>query len=236
MGIIAGLSHGLTNRPAFRMADALMVGLIGGLISGLVTWIIDAMLFKVLRTEGGMAVLNWLALRWRQWLIGGVVAASVPSVLMGWGQIRVIQAIYIVCVCLGLGMVFALTGSFLIALMGAAIGAAFGGLVGALFGTLSEGITGIRLTLTSEIERRTVPNQGIRRSALNVGVFALVGGLTLGTIWGLLNLSVGVLMTGVIPEAFDWLRFQLSGVLFLGSSGNHAWTGGPAEQVTDKQI
>ena len=54
------------------------------------------------------------------------------------------------------------------------------------------------------------------QSAGNVWVFALVGGLTLGTIWGLLNLSFAVLVTGVIPEASDWLRLQLSGVLFLG--------------------
>jgi hypothetical protein len=250
MGIIAGLSHGLSNRPPFRMADALMVGLIAGLVSGLVTWIIDAMLFKVVRMglidwmgpplcgwvgagatagfiacliaklrktiqpvetlpKGVMAAWNWLALRWRQWLIGGVVAASVPSVLMGWGQKQVIQAIYIVSVCFGFGVIFTLTIMWFIALMAALLGALVGASVGALLGSLSGGLTG------PEIERRTVPNQGIRQSAGNVGVFALVGGLTLGTIWGLLNLSVGVLVTGVIPEARDWLRFQLSGVLVL---------------------
>jgi DNA polymerase III delta prime subunit len=250
MGIIAGLSHGLSNRPPFRMADALMVGLIAGLVSGLVTWIIDAMLFKVVRmgliawmgpflygwvgagaTAGfiacliaklrktiqpvetlpkdGMAALNWLALRWRQWLIGGVVAASVPSVLMGWGQKQVIQAIYVLYVSFGFGVIFTLIGSWLIALMVALLGALVGASVGALLGSLSGGLTG------PEIERRTVPNQGIRQSAGNVWVFALVGGLTLGTIWGLLNLSVVVLGTGVIPEALDWIHIELSGVLVL---------------------
>jgi hypothetical protein len=219
MGIIAGLSHGLSNRPPFRMADALMVGLIGGVISGLVTWIIDAMLFKVVRmgliawmgpplygwvgagaTAGfiacpiakqrktiqpvetlpkdGMAAWNWLALRWRQWLIGGVVAASVPSVLMGWGQKRVIQGIYVLYVSFGFGVIFTLTIMWFIALMAALLGALVGASVGALLGSLSVGLTG------PEIERRTVPNQGIRQSAGNVWVFALVGGLTLGTIWG----------------------------------------------------
>ena len=43
----------------------------------------------------------------------------------------------------------------------------------------------------------------------------MIGGLTLGTIWGLLNLSAAVLATGVIPQALDWIHFQLSGVLVL---------------------
>jgi hypothetical protein len=160
--------------------------------------------------KGGMAVLNWLALRWRQWLIGGVVAASMPSVLMGLGQIQVIQSIYIVSFCFGFGVISTLTGSCFIALMAALLGALAGGSVGALLGSLSGGLTG------PEIERRTVPNQGIRQSAGNVGVFALIGGLTLGTIWGLLNLSFAVLMTRRMPDASDWLRLQLAGVLFFG--------------------
>jgi hypothetical protein len=186
MGIIAGLSHGLSNRPPFRMADALMVGLIGGVISKLVTWIIDAMLFKVVRmgliawmgpplygwvgagaTAGfiacpiakqrktiqpvetlpkdGMAAWNWLALRWRQWLIGGVVAASVPSVLMGWGQKRVIQGIYVLYVFFGFGVIFTLTIMWFIALMAALLGALVGASVGALLGSLSVGLTGPEL-------------------------------------------------------------------------------------------
>jgi hypothetical protein len=67
-----------------------------------------------------------------------------------------------------------------------------------------------------DIERRTVPNQGIRQSAVNVGVFAVIGGLTLGTIWGLLNLSIAMLVTGLTPEPWDWLHFWLSSVLLLG--------------------
>jgi hypothetical protein len=121
----------------------------------------------------------------------------------------VIQAIYIVSCCFGLGVISTLTGSYFIALYAALLGALVGASVGALFGSLSGGLTG------PEIERRTVPNQGIRQSAGNVWVFALIGGLTLGAIWGLLNLSAAVLITRLIPEALDWIHFELSGVLVL---------------------
>jgi hypothetical protein len=159
-------------------------------------------------------VRSWLALIWRQWLIVGAIAASISSVilvsLIGLGQIRIVQGIALISVGLGLGVVGALSVSFMTALICAASGAAFGGLGGALLETLSGALKG------PEIERRTIPNQGIRQSARNVWVFALIGGLTLGTIWGMLNLSAAVLMTGIIPQALDWIRFQLSGVLFLG--------------------
>jgi DNA polymerase III delta prime subunit len=223
-GLISGLVAWIIDAMLFKVLrtglfDWMGHWLYGWLAAGATAGLVACLIAKLRNTtqpvetlpKGGMAVLNWLALRWRQWLIGGVVAASVPSVLMGWGQIQVIEAIYIVSFCFGFGVISTLTASCIIALMAALLGAMFGGVPGALLGSLSGGLTG------PEIERRTVPNQGIRQSAGNVGVFALVGGLTLGTIWGLLNLSAAVLITGLVPEALDWLRLQLSGVLFFGS-------------------
>jgi DNA polymerase III delta prime subunit len=226
-GLISGLVLWILDAMLFkvlRVGLSTWIGLwlCGWLGAGATAGLVACLIAKLRKTTqpvetlpgSGKAAWNWLARRWRQWLICGVVAAAVSSVslvlLMGWGQIRVFQAIYIVSFCLGWGVVYALVGLFLTALMAALLGAVFGGVPGALLGLLSGGLTG------PEIERRTVPNQGIRQSAGNVWVFALVGGLTLGTIWGLLNLSFAVLVTGVIPEASDWLRLQLSGVLFLG--------------------
>ena len=83
------------------------------------------------------------------------------------------------------------------------VGALIGALIGALFGAFHSGLTG------PEIERRTMPNQRIRQSARNVAGFALIGGLTLGTIWGLLNLLVARLMSGLAPDLWDWLHFWL---------------------------
>jgi hypothetical protein len=221
-GLISGLVTWIIDAMLFKVLrtglfDWVGHWLYGWLGAGATAGLVACLIAKLRNTtqpvetlpKGGMAVLNWLALRWRQWLIGGVVAASVPSVLMGWGQIQVIQAIYIVSFCFGFGVIFTLTSSCFIALYAALLGALVGASVGALFGSLSGGLTG------PEIERRTVPNQGIRQSAGNVWVFALIGGLTLGTVWGLLNLSAAVLATGLIPEASDWLHLQLSGVLVL---------------------
>jgi hypothetical protein len=221
-GLISGLVTWIIDAMLFKVLrtglfDWVGHWLYGWLGAGATAGLVACLIAKLRNTtqsvetlpKGGMAVLNWLALRWRQWLIGGVVAASVPSVLMGWGQIQVIQSIYIVSVCFGFGVIFTVTVMWFVALMAALLGAMVGASVGALFGSLSGGLTG------PEIERRTVPNQGIRQSAGNVWVFALIGGLTLGTIWGLLNLSAAVLITGLIPEALDWIHFELSSVLVL---------------------
>src|SRR5262249_37661593 len=54
------------------------------------------------------------------------------------------------------------------------------------------------------------------KSAANIAPFALIGGLMLGSIWGVLNLSVGALWTGHAPGRADWLRFGLGNVLFFG--------------------
>lgn len=61
-----------------------------------------------------------------------------------------------------------------------------------------------------------MPNQGIRQSARNAGRFALIGGLTLGTISGLLNLFAAVLLTELAPDPWDWLHFWLANILLLG--------------------
>jgi riboflavin transporter FmnP len=62
---------------------------------------------------------------------------------------------------------------------------AIGGLIGCVIG----GIT------TTTIETRTVPNQGIRQSAKNATVLALIGAVVLGVAAMLLNFTV---LTGVM--------------------------------------
>jgi hypothetical protein len=212
--LLKGLGMGLSAWMGFWLCGWLGLGATAGLVAGVMANLRKRA--KPVETLHGAEtdVWNWLALRWRQWLIVGVVAASISSVilalLMGLGQIRIVQAIGLVCAHLGFGVVGALSFSFLIALIVGANGVTSGGVLGALFGTLSGGLTG------PDIERRTVPNQGIRQSARNVGVFALIGGLTLGTISGLLNLLLAVAMTGRFPEASDWLFFELTNVPLFG--------------------
>jgi hypothetical protein len=78
-------------------------------------------------------------------------------------------------------------GGALLAVM-AGVGVLTGALIGALFGAFRGGLTG------PDIERRTTPHQGMRQSARNVGWFTVIGGLTLGLSWRLLNLFLSWLM------------------------------------------
>jgi TIR domain len=228
VGLIGGLISGwltgslLPKALGARLSDWVSFWLYGwlglGAAAGLVAGLMSKLSKKAKPAENlqtsERAVSNWLALQWSKWLIVGLVAASISSVIMillrGSGHVQMIQGIGIISGFFGLGVIGALSTLFVTAVICAALGATLGGLVGALLEMLSGALKG------PEIERRIVPNQGIRQSARNVLVFALIGGTTLGTIWGLLNLSEGVLMTGLPPDALDWIRFELSGVLFFG--------------------
>jgi hypothetical protein len=91
-----------------------------------------------------------------------------------------------------------------------AIGAApTAGVLGGLAGVLS-GATG------ADVERRLIPNQGIRQSARNVVLFAALGGLIVGVPYGLLNLAVGILAVGALPSTADWLRLGVGAGLGFG--------------------
>jgi hypothetical protein len=208
-----GFRIGLLVWMNFWLPSWLSVGVIVGIVAGLIAKRKKGQPVEAVPgAEAG--VRSWVAQRWRQWLIAGVIAALswslVLGLLMGLGQWRFIQALALASGRLGLTFFGMLIGSLYVALYGAAMGALSGALFGALLGALRGALTG------PDIDRRTVPNQGIWQSAANVRIFALVGGLTLGAIWGLLNLSYAVLVTGVAPEALDWLSFGLSGMLFLG--------------------
>jgi GTPase SAR1 family protein len=74
-----------------------------------------------------------------------------------------------------------------------------GSVLAALAGALS-GASG------ADVERRLVPNQGIRQSALNVVMFAALGILIVGLPYGLFNLSVGALFVRTLPTAADFMN------------------------------
>ena len=73
-----------------------------------------------------------------------------------------------------------------------------GGVPAALAGALS-GAGG------ADVERRLVPNQGIRQSALNVVIFSALGLLVIGIPYGLFNLSLAALMTRTLPTPADFM-------------------------------
>jgi hypothetical protein len=153
--------------------------------------------------------------RWVRWGITGVSVGVVPglivSALARFGYLP-IKGVALLLLRLELTLLFVISVTVLSALavsMGAAILAGF---LGALFGVLS-GLTG------RDVERRALPNQGIRQSAANVPMFALIGIIVVGIPYGLINLSAGALITRTIPDPADWLRLGLGSGLVFGVIG-----------------
>lgn len=255
IGIIVGLSHGLSDRRVMRWADTLVIGLLGGLGGAIFSWVMGVLLLKVLRSDlaawvdlwllGGIGVgivcglVTGLRAKLRErattgemlhvsskkgwpglWLRGGrdlklvvgaaVVSGVLVSLLAGIGQPQMIKACMAFTNFLGIRLIGSLGLCLIFTLTGTAVGAIMAGIPGALFGALRGGLTG------PEIERRTRPNQGIRQSAINVWVFVLIGGLTVGLLWGLLNLLSVVLALGQAPQAGDWWHIVLGNMLLLG--------------------
>jgi hypothetical protein len=96
----------------------------------------------------------------------------------------------------------ALSFSVLTLAGGAVTGAVMGGFLGALFGVLGR-LSG------PDVERRTRPNQGIWQSAGNIGVFAAMGALLIGLPYGLVNLTMAVVLTRTAPNLNDWFRLAV---------------------------
>jgi hypothetical protein len=90
-----------------------------------------------------------------------------------------------------------------------AVAAVTGTILGALAGALS-GASG------ADVERRLVPNQGIRQSALNVLIFAALGILIVGVPYGLFNLSVATAMTRTLPSTADFLGLGAGAAVTFG--------------------
>jgi hypothetical protein len=231
VGLLGGLGGGvlswlvgelLLKVLRLELAGWLHLWLLGGLGVGATAGVIVVLMAKLsektrlLKTLQGARVERWKwpLLRWPQGLIieAAILLMSGLSVVLlaELGQMQIVRASGILTSMLGLGLIWALTISLFFALVGAAMGAFTAALLGALLGALSGGLIG------PEIERRATPNQGIWRSAINVGVFALIGGLALGLIWGLVNEAVGVLMMVLVRSAGDWWRIVLWNMLFLG--------------------
>ena len=155
-------------------------------------------------------VWQWIALRWQRWLLAGAVAALVASLIMGLlialGG-RFIKTLAIFFSSLGVALSTMLGGPIAIALIAAVAFVFCLALPVGLIGAITDGLTG------PDIQRRTMPNQGIRQSAVNSGRFALMGGLLLGSIWGLWNLVFAVFATGILPETWDCFSIWLPSVL-----------------------
>lgn len=189
------------------VAGGLAVGIIAGMAIGLA--VRSRQWWRSTGTDG-IANIGWIW--WRRTAVTGAVMglalglAAVLSMRMGIEQ--PIRGVALFLWWVQIGFVMSLVMMCLGALGGALFGTVTAGVLGALAGAIG-GAAG------ADVERRLVPNQGIRQSALNVALFAALGTLIIGVPYGLLNVSLAALAVGVLPGPGDWLRLGLgAGVSF----------------------
>jgi hypothetical protein len=195
------------------LLSGLSIGATMGLVAGLITWLRERQTDHSLRSPRPVPS-DWLRQSLRKGLVHGLVIAIISGCGLGWllvsGKTPIYQGLIAIIVTFNLGLICAPVVIFIMAGTSAIGGLSSGGVLGVLLSALSRGLSG------PDIDRRIVPNQGIYQSALNIGVFALGGGLVLGWIWGLMNLAGAVLSTGLLPTPMEVLRYWLSNSLFLG--------------------
>ena len=180
---------------------ALFIGMVGGLNNRRVA--------SVESTVGRMRE------RTRSLAVGCAIAAVSGLMIVvarHTGGLPLVRGIALMSARVGAGWAGGLSWALVVTVLAGVLGLVMGAFLGALFGVLN-GLTG------PDVERRTLPNQGIRQSAANVKVFALAGLLIVGVPYGLTNLLVGAAITRVAPSALDWLRLGLAPTILFGVMG-----------------
>jgi hypothetical protein len=186
LGLLGTLFAILGHRPAAQVVFILFGSLFTGLVLGLVRGLLEALSVgpSSMRRETISCVetLHW---SWKEF----------------WSAIREIGLVY------GLvsGLVYWLIAGLI---FGRAVGQLVG-LFGGLFMALAFGCGGA-LTVR-EIEERTVPNEGIRRSAQNAFHMAILAGLGGGLVGGVLGWLFGDPRYGLVAGPFIGLLSAFSG-------------------------
>jgi GTPase SAR1 family protein len=204
---------------SFRLLIGLIFGFYGWLVAGLGLGLARAAL-------GGLVVVMCVGLRMRF----GYRARRISCVdAVHWSLTESLAGIdfemaHALTIGLVVGVLYALLAALDFGLFGGAVGLlgglAFGLVLGLLSG-LNEGLS------SNEVDVRSVPNQGVHRSARNalvVGMcFGIVSGLGIGLVTGL-----GVALLGGLGVGLYWgLKAGLIAGLTLGL-GTGMWNGGEA--------
>lgn len=189
VGLISGLIIGLIAGLFVKLTSNQISGWIFALISGSMSGLVIGFRQKIKPVET-VQWSKWSGMKVRSGVIFGLIVGSIFG-LINWLTFTLINASTI-----------GLTKILFISLFGGLIFGLFGGAIGALIG----GFRG------SDIEKRTVPNQGIWRSAANTGTFALVG---------LFGGPLGVLIGAIVPGTACIQHFTLR--LILWQSGYSPW-------------
>jgi hypothetical protein len=199
-------------------------GLLVGLIIGLLSWLSNT-LFDGLNTDLSTGLGNWLTFGLGAWglsiLLIGRSTAIQPTDLLIWSRRSLGKSLFskshtsttvritaLIGLIYGLGNWLSLwpnndlsSGLSVMLSTGLSIGLSYWLLLG-----LSRGVSGA----TIEDQRRMVPNQGIRRSALNGLVFGLISAVIVG--------PLGLLSTVLSLGLWDVLSYGLSKGLSKGLS------------------
>lgn len=188
VGLISGLIIGLIGGLFVNLTSDQISGWIFALISGSMSGLIIGFRQKIKPVE--TVKWKWSGMKVRSGVIFGLIVGSI------YGLITFLTFTLINESTIGL------TKLLFDSLFGGLMFGLFGGAIGALIGGFRD----------SDIEKRTVPNQGIWRSAANTGTFALVG---------LFGGPLGVLIGAIVPGTACIQHFTLR--LILWRSGYIPW-------------
>ena len=222
VGLVSGLAFGVATAwvPPFSRDFAtwtrtwagtgLNVGIVAGMLAGITgAWRGDHAAAQPPEMDTGSPLRRAAG---RSLAVGvglGIALTMVAGVIVWSGHESVIRRIALAGLGFDLTFVVLLIGTVGVGLGGSINAGLVGGIFGALCGTMS-GLTG------PDVQRRTVPNQGIRQSAINVAVFAALGCLFVGVPFGLVMVLGGAAAARTLPDAADWLRTGVGSGLFFG--------------------
>jgi hypothetical protein len=198
---VVGTASAFTRPVSAALGSWLSIWVSGGLVIGLMVGLLISLTLRSRAWLQSTPLIASAGVDWKRTaataLACGVVLALVAVALTGRSQ-AVRSAIGLLFFarlafinCLALSLLAAI-GSAVAAVSTAGILAALAGLLG--------GATGV------DIERRLVPNQGIRQSAVNVVLFSVLGVLIIGVPYGLFNLTLLAVTARTLPSPADWLR------------------------------
>jgi hypothetical protein len=183
------------------------VGTIVGLLVGL-----DARVWRRTGDDTSRIQVPAAGRRWARLVMLGATTALVPALILGLlvrtGYIQPASQAARIGGFLSLGLAEMISFSLMFGILTGMGLLVLGAFFGALLGVLG-GISG------PDVERRRLPNQGILRSARNIGLFALVGMLVVGVPYGVTNIVAGGLATRTAPGPADWLRIGFTSALLL---------------------
>jgi NACHT domain len=193
-------------RLAVRLATSLLSGLFAGLFFGLAVGLgrgLAAGLVGALAVGLIGALIGALA--------GGLSGVIQPTerLYWSWQRLRWNRRPALV-----FGLFAGLVFGLFVGLVGAPIRGLGAGLIGAL-------IIGLTSGLSDELrDERTVPNEGIRRSAKNALAAGLISGLVLGLFTGLVNGLLGARLSAGLAAGVDGLLYGMvvAGLVYGGAA------------------